>query len=89
MVTQNIMATINLICYKPKTLANGEHPLIKDGNRSYKYLGISVSPKYWDCKKNEPKPNCPNREHILKIIADKKAEYQTQLLELYTLIKTT
>ena len=37
------MATINVICYKSKTLANGENPLAvritKDGKRSYKYLG--------------------------------------------------
>ena len=96
------MATISVICYKSKTLANGEHPLVvrisKDSKKSYKYLGISVNPKHWDFKKNEPKPNCPNREHILKIIQDKKAEYQTQVLEFKTfhknftastLIKTT
>lgn len=82
-VTQNQMATINVICYKSKTLANGEHPLVirisKDSKKSYKYLGISVNPKHWDFKKNEPKPNCPNRERILKIIIDKKAKYHTQI----------
>ncbi|MDR1706727.1 MAG: site-specific integrase [Prevotella sp.] len=96
------MATISVICYKSKTLSNGEYPLViritKDGNRSYKYLGISVETQHWDFKKNEPKPNCPNRDHILKIIQDKKAEYQTQVLEFKTshknftassLIKTT
>ena len=96
------MATISVICYKSKTLSNGEYPLViritKDGNRSYKYLGISVEAQHWDFKKNEPKPNCPNRDHILKIIQDKKAEYQTQVLEFKTshknftassLIKTT
>lgn len=96
------MATISVICYRSKTLANGEHPLVvrisKDSKKSYKYLGISVNPQYWDFKKNEPKPTCPNREYILKIIQDKKAEYQTQVLEFKTfhknftastLIKTT
>lgn len=96
------MATISVICYKSKTLANGEHPLVvrisKDSKKSYKYLGVSVNPKHWDFKKNEPKANCPNRDHILKIIQDKKAEYQTQVLEFKTshknftastLIKTT
>jgi len=96
------MATISVICYKSKTLANGEHPLVvrisKDSKKSYKYLGVSVNPKHWDFKKNEPKPNCPNRDHLLKIIQDKKAEYQTQVLEFKTsrknftastLIKTT
>lgn len=96
------MASINIICYKSKTLANGEHPLVvrisKDSKTSYKYLGISINPKHWDFKKNEPKPNCPNRDYLLKIISDKKAEYQTSVLELKafqknftasTLIKTT
>jgi len=96
------MATISVICYKSKTLSNGEHPLAirisKDSKKSYKYLGVSVNPNHWDFKKNEPKPNCPNRDHILKIIQDKKAEYQTQVLEFKTshknftassLIKTT
>ncbi|MFV0330879.1 MAG: tyrosine-type recombinase/integrase [Dysgonomonas sp.] len=82
------MATISVICYKSKTLSNGEHPLAvritKDGNRSYKYLGVSVETEHWDFKKNEPKPTCPNREYILKIIQDKKAEYQTQILEFKT-----
>jgi integrase len=82
------MPTISVICYKSKALANGEYPLVvritKDGNRSYKYLGISLEAQHWDFKKNEPKPTCPNREHILKIIQDKKAEYQTQVLEFKT-----
>jgi len=82
------MATISIICYKSKTLSNGEYPLVvritKNGNRSYKYLGISVDAQHWDFKKNEPKPNCPNRDHLLKIIQDKKAEYQTQVLEFKT-----
>lgn len=47
-------------------------------------LGISLKEQYWDFTKNEPTPNCPNREYILKIIQDKKAEYQTQILEFKT-----
>jgi len=43
-------ATVNIICYKQKTLKNGEHPLMirvaKDGKRKYKSLGLSVHPKY-------------------------------------------
>ena len=79
-------ATINAVCYKSKTLKNGEHPIIlrvcKQGNMKYLSLGISINPKFWDFKKNEPKPSCPDRELIQKIILDKKAEYQTQILEL-------
>ena len=43
-------------------------------------FGVKVNLKHWDFKKNEPKPNCPNRNHLLKIIQNKKAEYQTQVL---------
>lgn len=76
-------ATVNAVCYKSKTLRNGEHPIMlrvtKNGKRKYISLGVSVNPKNWDFKKNEPKHNYPNREHILKIIIDKKTEYHTQI----------
>ena len=45
-------ATINVVCYKWKVLANGECPLMirvaKDKKRTMKSLGISVNPKHWD-----------------------------------------
>ena len=79
-------ATINVVCYKWKTLANGEHPLMlrvcKDGKAKYQSLGISVNPTHWNFKKNEPKPKCPNFEQIQKIILDKKLEIQKKMLEL-------
>ena len=79
-------ATISIICYKPKTLINGEHPLMirisKDGKRKYKSVGVSVKPENWDFKKNRPKATCPNKDFILKIILDKEVEYQKQVLEL-------
>ena len=79
-------ATINVVCYKWKTLANGEHPLMlrvcKDGKAKYQSLGISVNPTHWNFKKNEPKPKCPNFEQIQKIILDKKVEIQKKMLEL-------
>ena len=79
-------ATINVVCYKWKTLANGEHPLMlrvcKDGKAKYQSLGISVNPTHWNFKKNEPKQKCPNYEHIQKIILDKKEEIQKKMLEL-------
>ena len=78
-------ATINVLCYKSKVLANGEHPLMlcitKDRKRKYKSLGISVNPKFWDFDKERPKTNCPNKELILKIILEKENEYQKQILE--------
>lgn len=78
-------ATISVVCYKSKTLSNGEHPLMlrisKDGKKKYQSLGISVLPRYWDFTRNKPKPNCPNKEYIQKIILDKQTELQQRMLE--------
>ena len=47
-------AIVNIVCYKQKTLKNGEHPLMirvtKNRKVKYKSLGISVHPDNWDCK---------------------------------------
>ena len=78
-------ATISVICFKSKTLANGEHPLMlritKDRKRTMKSLGVSVHPSNWDFDRNEPKPKCPDRKYIQQIILKVKSEYQTKLLE--------
>lgn len=77
--------TISVICFKSKTLANGEHPLMlritQDRKRVMKSLGISINPKHWDFIKGEPKPKCPNRELIQSIILKVKSEYQTKIIE--------
>ncbi len=79
-------ASISVVCYKSKTLSTGEHPLMlritKDRKLKYLSLGISIHPDNWDFAKNEPKPKCPNKELIQKVILDKKTEYYTQVLEL-------
>ena len=79
-------ATVNVICYKSKTLANGENPLMlricKDRKTKYQSLGISVNPNHWDFQKNRPKPNCPNEDLISKIILDKELEFRKQILEM-------
>lgn len=79
-------ASISVICYKYKTLKNGECALmlriIKDRKTKYQSLGISIPPQFWDFTKNELKPKCPNKDLINKIILDKKAEYQKEILEL-------
>ena len=78
-------ASISVVCYKHKTLANGENPLMlriaKDGKRTMKSLGISINPVNWDFEKNEPKLKCPNRKHIQQLILNTKVEYQKRLLE--------
>lgn len=78
--------TVNVVCYRWKTLSNGEHPLMvcicKDGKRKYKSLGLSLNPTYWDFKKNKPKSNSPNKAYISKIISDKMNEYAEQIVQL-------
>ena len=79
-------ATISVICYKSKTLANGEHPLMiriaKSGKKTYRSLGLSIHYKYWDFKRNQPKRNYPNREELQNLITAKKTEFQKTILEL-------
>jgi len=84
-------ATVKIICFKSKTLKNGEHPLMirvcKDRKVKYQSLGISIHPDNWDFQKNRPLLKCPNRELILKIILDKEAEFLTKILELTAMRK--
>lgn len=78
-------ATISVICYKSKTLANGEHPLMlriaQNGKSTYKSLKISIAAKHWDFERNVPKPNNPNKDLIQKIILQTKLDYQQKILE--------
>lgn len=78
--------SFSVVCYRSKTLKNGENPLMlqicKNGKRQYQSLGVSINAKFWDIKKNKLKPNCPNKEIIQKIINDKLAELQNRILEL-------
>ena len=77
--------SVSVICCKWKILANGESPLMlrvaKDGKRTMKSLGVSVSSVHWDFDRNEPKPTCPNKELINKIILKTRLEFQEKLLE--------
>ncbi len=56
--------------------------IYKDKARKYKSLNLSVKAEHWNFDKNEPKPNCPNREHICLLIANKKAEYEKEVIKL-------
>ena len=44
--------TINVLCYRSKTLKNGEHPLMlcicKDRARKYTSLNLSVKAEHWN-----------------------------------------
>ncbi|MBD5333136.1 MAG: hypothetical protein HDR97_05300 [Bacteroides sp.] len=69
-------ATVKVLCYKSKTLANGEHPsmvcICKDRKRKYQSLGISIQTTHWDFKKNEPN----NRDEIRLLIQQKLYDLQ-------------
>jgi site-specific recombinase XerD len=75
---------INIVCYRHKTLANGENPLMirvsKNSKTKYKSIGISILPQYWDFKQNKPKRNCPNKEMIQKIINETLTKYNEKAL---------
>lgn len=77
--------TVKVLCYKSKTLSNGEHPLMlcvcKDNKRKYQSLGISVSAEHWDFKNNRPNDRCPNRERIIILINEKVNEIQRIALD--------
>jgi len=81
-----MITTVNVLCFKSKVLKNGESPLMlcvtKDRKRKYQSLGVSVKPEHWDFIKNRPKPECPNKDLILKIILQKEIYFQNQILEL-------
>ena len=78
--------SVSVICYKSKTLKNGEHPLMlritKERKTKYQSLGVSINPIYWDFDKNLPKRNCLNRENLLRLITGKIKEYQDEILEM-------
>lgn len=78
--------TVTVVCYKSKVLSNSESPLMlrvnKDRKRKYVSLGISVLPEHWDFSKNQPKADCPNREYIEMLIAEKIKEYSAKIIEL-------
>jgi len=77
--------TVNVLCYKSKVLKNGESPLMlcisKNRQRKYQSLGVSLNPIFWDFTKNQPKANCPNREQILRLIAEQTKVFSEQVLE--------
>ena len=80
------MTTVEVVCYKYKPLRNGELPLkirvTKDRKARYISLGVSTKPEHWDFKKNQPKADCPNREYIEKLIANRISEIKAEIVEL-------
>ena len=78
------MTTVDVVCYKYTPLKNGELPLkirvTKDRKARYVSLDMSVKPEHWDFKRNQPKIECPNREHLEKLIATKIQELKSEIV---------
>lgn len=76
--------TVNVVCYKSKTLKDGSHPLMmrvcKDGKKKYQSIGISILPSQWDFKRNEPNDRCPNSDEIKLLIQQRLYEIQKKIL---------
>lgn len=77
--------TVSVVCYKHKVLADGTCPLMlriaKNGKRSMKSIGISVSPKHWDFAKEQPKSKCPDADLIRSKILQLEMHYRTLVLQ--------
>ncbi len=78
--------TIEVVCFKYKPLKNNEFPLririTKDRKTKYISLGVSVAPQYWDFERNQPTLDCPSREYLEKLIANKLCECKGTVVEL-------
>ena len=77
--------TIKVLCYKSKTLSNGEHPLMlcvcKDKIRKYQSLGISINARHWNFKANQVKEDCPDYARIQLIIDAEIGKIRRKALE--------
>ena len=78
-------ATVKVILFTSKTLANGEHPIMlkitKNRLRKYIGLGINCSLKYWNKEKELPKPNHPKRTEIVSLINRFEKEFTDKIQE--------
>lgn len=80
------MTTVDVICYKYKPLKNRELPIkiriCKDRKTRYINLDVSTQAEHWDFEKNQPKSNCPDREMLEKLIANKISDVKSKIVEL-------
>lgn len=75
-------ASVKVIYYTHKTLADGSHPFLvritKDRKVKYISTGLSLAPAYWNEKKNEVRRNYPepDRSKLIKALAGWQKRYQ-------------
>ncbi len=58
--------------------------ICKDRKRKCQSIGVSINPIYWDFEKNKPKPKCPNRAYICKLIFEKLNSINTEIIRLHS-----
>lgn len=81
-------ATVKVVYYTQKTLADGSHPFMVriTKNRKLKYIatGLSLLPKYWNSDKKEVRRSYlePGREKLLQKLAEWEAKYSNAATEL-------
>jgi hypothetical protein len=81
-------ATVKVVYYKQKTLADGSHPFMvritKDRKLKYLSTGLSLHPKYWNPDKKEVRRSYPEpgREKLLQQLAAWEAKYNGAAVEL-------
>ncbi|WP_426060628.1 site-specific integrase [Hymenobacter sp. B1770] len=74
-------ATVKVVYYTYKTLADGSHPFMvritKDRKLKYLATGLSLHPKYWNPLKKEVRKSYPDkeREKLLTKLAEWQAKY--------------
>lgn len=78
-------ATVRVVYYTSKVLADGSHPLLvcitKDRKRKYLATGLSLLPKHWNADKSNYREAIrksypePHREKLLKELARWEAKY--------------
>ena len=83
-------ATVKIVYFTSKTLADGAHPFVvrvtKDRKQVYRYTGLSLLPKYWNAEKQEIRRSYPEpqREKLMNALKGWEAKYSeaaTQLAE--------
>ena len=80
------MITVEAICYKYKSLKNGEFPIkikiTKDRKTRYVNLDVFTKMEDWNFKNNRPKECHPDKEQLDILISNKIREIKSKIIEL-------
>ena len=80
------LPSISAVLFKSKLLANKEHPIMLrvcyNGQRKYKSIGLSCTPKYWNEKKEEVRAGHPQSVSFNSIIRREKRNADNVIISL-------